>query len=504
MSLIDSVNTRYANSAFIEQSGVELVAVADQDGSRFNAAARRLLQLAGAGSTAQLDDLLGIARALRWKRATHPAPAEFAPDVDDIVAQLEKHVVKLRGALRQQEILDELLESSRLLAQSDSPVGNLLLQSVQEIGPSECVVVAASRQAAMGASAWLRDHGVKVFTAGELELVGASWCQGYVVGPPRFFRSALVTAPLTEELSYLFPAWFADRSVPRSALSQYAEGAIRPRARLFVEGVRDELAIQNAPDVTEEDLLLPQPNWGEVQITAHRPTDDEVEARKVLLSGGQAMWLDDGDRIRTLNPHQPPGERITYTSVQTVQVGTYLLLRQGETERNALYSAAVSSIENRADVEASQADWKTSLAAKIDELGIDRVARRLRDVGVRAADRAKAWTDPYLIRPSRDSDFRLLLSWLGISISPTFDNASALRRSLYLVSNDIGRQLEAAISAADIRTLDSEGRLSLDVHAEGFRGILATRVLAISPFSQIVSRSEVRKPFEDRSGLWLE
>ena len=46
--------------------------------------------------------------------------------------------------------------------------------------------------------------------------------------------------------------------------------------------------------------------------------------------------------------------------------------------------------------------------------------------------------------------------------------------------------------------------LSLDVKAAGFRGILATRVLAVSPFMEVVSRNDARVPFEDRSGQWLE
>jgi len=75
---------------------------------------------------------------------------------------------------------------------------------------------------------------------------------------------------------------------------------------------------------------------------------------------------------------------------------------------------------------------------------------------------------------------------------------------LYQASAEIGRQLEKAVSAADLTELESTGHLSLDVPTEGFRGILATRVVAISPYSEIVSRHDARVPFEDRSGQWLE
>jgi len=69
---------------------------------------------------------------------------------------------------------------------------------------------------------------------------------------------------------------------------------------------------------------------------------------------------------------------------------------------------------------------------------------------------------------------------------------------------ELREQLETAVSAADLSVLERDGYLSLDVKADGFRGVLATRVLAISPFMAIVPRHDVRVPFTDRSGQWLE
>jgi hypothetical protein len=103
-----------------------------------------------------------------------------------------------------------------------------------------------------------------------------------------------------------------------------------------------------------------------------------------------------------------------------------------------------------------------------------------------------------------DEDFETLLRWLHVPVEPTFRNATDLRRTIHQVSAEIGRQLEKAVSAADLAELDRYGHLGLDVEAEGFRGIIATRVLAISPSPTFVSRHEARVPFEDRSGQWLE
>lgn len=502
MSRVDAVNQRYSASATLARAGVEIVAIGDPAGARFNVAVRRLMGLVREEGGAYLEDLVGAAKALRWRRITQPQPTAFNPELRHLAMEVIKYAHRLGGALGDQSLLDELAASASVLAESDSEVGSALLRSIQEVGVGACVVVVASRPAARGIQSWLRDHRLPVLTAAELEKEQPEREQAYVVGPPRFYRSSLVTAPVIESVSFLLPAWFGDRAVPRSSIAAYAEGAIRVRARIFVEGETSE-PVHDVPGEEDEDQYLPQPAWGNRREGHREPTSDEVEARKLLLSGNLAMWLDDGDRIRSLDPEQPVGERVTYTDVSAVRPGTYLLLRQGETERSALYQAAIARLPSNDAVNRSQVAWKHLLAERIHEVGYRAVVRQLRAAGLKAADRARAWTDPYLVRPASDQDFEGLLQWLGTPIQPAFGHATMLRKTLYVVSAEIGKQLEAAVAASELSELDVTGHLSLDIKTEGFRGIVATRVLAVSPFTEIVPRHDARVPFEDRSGQWL-
>lgn len=497
------MNRRYAASANLAVTGVEIVAVGDPAGARLNTAVRRLVMLVKGEGGPFLDDLVGAAKALRWRRITQPQPVAFNPSLQHFSGEVTKHAGRLRGAIGDQSLLDELLIAASLVAATDSDVGLTLLRSIEEVGADACVVVAASKAAAAGLESWLRAYGVVVLPAGDLERGQPDREQAYVVGPPRFYSSSLVTAPATNAVSFLMPAWFKDRSVPRSVIGAHADGAIRVQARVFTEGDVAE-PVDPSDDPEDEDGYLPQPVWGVRRDSDREPTSDEVEARKVLLSGNLAMWLDDGERIRSLDPDQPAGERVTYAEVAAVRPGTYLLLRQGETERNALYKAAIARLPRGAVIEQAQVSWKHLLAERIHEVGYRQVVRQLRDAEVRTADRARAWTNPSLIRPASDQDFERLLRWLGTPVQPTFGYATMLRKTLYLVSAEIGKQLEAAVSAADLSELDTTGHLSLDVRTEGFRGILATRVLAVSPFTEIVSRHDARVPFADWSGQWLE
>lgn len=504
MTRVAALNQRYAASAALASTGIEIVAVGDPAGARFNAAVRRLIALVKEDGGDYLDDLLGASKALSWRRITQPQPLEFNPDLCELAEEVTRQATRLRGAIADQELLDKVAAAATLVASSSSALGSVLLRSIEEVGANSSIVIAASKRATAGLESWLQEHGVPVVTAGELERDQPHREQAYVVGPPRIYRSSLVTAPVTSEVSFLLPAWFRDRTVPRSAIAAYAEGAIRVEARVFTVGDTTE-PVPDAGEAEDEGVYLPQPIWGTRRSDDREPTTEEAVARKVLLSGNIAMWLDDGERIRSLDPSQPRGERVTYTDVAAVRGGTYLLLRQGATERGALYQAALGKLGTAAEaVDAAQAAWKQLLTQRLRQHGYRRVVKDLRAVGIKTADRARAWTDPSLIRPISDQDFDRLLQWLGIPIQPTFGYATMLRKMLYLVSAEIGKQLEASVAAADLSELEVIGHLSLYIDTEGFRGIIATRVLAISPFTEIVSRHEARVPFEDRSGQWLE
>lgn len=505
MSRINSLNQRYAASADLLRTGVQIHAIGDPMGARFNIAVRRLMVALHDDGPGLWDDVVGAAKALRWRLITQPQPREFNPGLVHLAQEVGRQARRLRGAVADQALLDELEKAAAGVDQEYPVIGTALLRDCREAGPCDSVVIAASKPAKAGLELWLKQHGILVLTAGELERDQPKRDQAYVVGPPRFYRSSLVTAPLISDVSFVLPAWFDDRSVPRSAIAAYAEGSIRVEARIFTTGDTIEPGLGVQAEVEDEDDYLPQPVWGTRQSENREPTTEEVEARKVLLSGGLAMWLDDGERIRSLDPQQPAGERVTYTEVPAVKEGTYLLLRQGATERGALYQAALAKLGQRGGaVDAAQTAWKHLLAQRLQQHGYRRVVKELQAAGVKTADRARAWTNPNLIRPNSDQDFESLLQWLGIPIQPTFGYASLLRKMLYQASAEIGKQLEAAVSAADLTELDATGHLSLDVKTEGFRGILATRVLGASPYCEIVSRHEARVPFEDRSGQWLE
>ncbi len=505
MSRVAAVNERYRATTAVARDGVSLFVVADENGARLNAAVRAVVRMAADDGSDLWEHVLGAAKSLRWRLAFRPQPLEFNPSVKAAASAVIAQADAIRPALGDDGIalLDVLTEAAERVAVEDPPVGAYLLESVLEVGPMACLVVADGTLSRGEIGSWLGPLGFRVLSPGMLADANLVADIAYVVGPPRLMRTSLITAPPTPEVSFFVPSWFGDRSLPTTVIADYAQGAIRPRVRVFELGTIKPIAdeVPSEPEPIED--FAPPPVWGS-QGSAHRePGVDEVVVRKVLLSGGYAIWMDDGERIRTLDPSQPAGERVTYTDVAAVEPGTYLVLRLGVTERAVLYEATLASMGvRRAVVESSQNRWKQALLGRLRSAGRPHVESALRRLGVRAAEQAEAWTQPTLARPQLDSDFKLLLQWLEVTEEPAFSNAAEFRRARFRTASHMREQLELAMASADIEALRAGGHVKVD--GAGFADIIATRVLAISPHTNVVPRHDAREPFPDGGGRWLE
>lgn len=509
MSRIVRLDQRYSASAALVRHGVEIIAVHDELGARFDSVTRRLFRLIQQDGPGVWEQLAGAAKALRWRLVTDPVPFENSAQTLLASDQVGHQARRLTGAVSDVGLLREISEAAAALAGRDPLVGRVLLESLDEVGPGSALVVAASARSRESLANWLADRGTRVVTLGDLERVEGPEEIAYFVGPPRFFKSNAVTAPLTEEVSFFIPAWFGDRTIPSSAIAQYAEGGIRIAARVVEVGdTTAPLSDQEVPEVSpiSEEDLLPKPEWGTRASEDRAPNPDEVEARKVLLSGSRAIWLDDdGERIRALDPAQPPGERVCYADVSIIAPGTYLLLREGAAERESLHTRAFERIGAPASaIRESQATWKAALSLRLKAESVRDAERSLQRLGVRAAGQVRVWCSPHMIRPQRDSDFERLLEWLGLPVQPHFGNASLLRQEVHRATRELRERLEAAANIADLQELQRVGHMSLDIAEPGFRGMFVTRVLAIAPFTELVPRYDARVPFKDEGAQWLE
>ncbi|MCC8450481.1 hypothetical protein [Streptomyces rochei] len=505
MSRVHDVIRRYKASVEVVRHGVEVFVVGDPAGARLNAAVRRLIYTVKDNGSDVWSDLLRAANALRWRRMMQPQPGGFQPAVTEAASAVVREAHLLHGAVADEVLLEDIAAAAEGVRQTDSPVGRELWRSIEEADPSICAVVASSNRARAGLQEWLNSLSVPVLLPGELGDVSERVEQLYVAGPPSFFPTSLVTAPAADELAFLMPAWFGHRAIPVSRLADHAEGAMKARVRERTVGDLSEPELHISDGELSEDTYYPQPVWRGRISGDREPEHDEVEAWKVLLAGNLAIWLDDGDRIRALDPRQPEGERVAYAAVEDVVPGTYLVLRDGEREQGAMYEAALHLLGPRAGaIEATQRVWKAALEARLASRGAKASIVELRARGVRSAARVRAWTEATLISPKHERDLVLLLEWLGLTVEPSRQNAMELRRAVYRASADLREELEDAVSRADLSALERDGHMSLGIERAGFRSMVVARVQARSPYTEIVPRLHTRTPFSDRSGEWLE
>jgi hypothetical protein len=505
MSRIHDVIHRYDACREVLKHGVDIFAVGDPAGARLNAAARRALYQVDEDNRDVWGDLIRAANAVRWRRMTQPQPNAYGPALSEAVAGVLRAAKLLRIFVGDKALVDEIADAATCVGDTDSPVGAELLLSVKEVGTKACVVVASNGPARAGVHGWLEQFGVRVVVPSDLDNLPADVEQSYAIGPPAFFPASLVTAPATEAITFIMPAWFGNRSVPASSLAPHSDGGVVIGAKVHPVGDVAEPATEVPEGEEIGDTFYPQPAWGSRKSEDREPESDEVEAWKIMLGGGLALWLDDGERIRSLDPRQPEGDRVGYEAVDDVQPGTYLVLREGATEHGAMYDAALAAVGQRAaSITATQERWKQALADRLARDGAKRVIDELKARDVRSATRVRAWTAPTLICPKHEEALAALLECLGIPLQPTYANAVILRRALYKAIADLRQELEAALGRADLRALQRDGLMHLDLRREGFRGMIVARVLARAPFTEIVPRRQTRVPFPDCRAQWLE
>jgi hypothetical protein len=517
MTRIVALMERYKAAELLASNGVEIVSVVDSAGARLDAALRRVMGTAG-DEPGLWDGIVQPAKLLRWRLATR---LQVGTD-QDIAAEIEEQERRLRPAVTDANLLANLASAARAAAEAESPLAGVLTEMVDQARPGHCLIVAASRPAQQALAGFWEPIGVHVLTGAELARQETCTDHAYAVGPPRFFSASLVTAPAARSVSFVIPSWVRDRVLPFSLVTEYADsGAMRITSRTrnveigsltgtedVAYGLEPAQPTGASPGLSGLlDDLFPQPAWDEPGTPHRDPRPDEVIAHKVLLDGSQAIWLDenDGERIRTLDPAAPRGERVQYAKLATVRPGTYLLLRRGTSGSGAVDSLAARLLgERAAEIDITQQAWKGELARRITASGIREVERNLRLLGIKSPGRASAWTDPSLILPRDDGDFRALLSWLGIPAEPAISNAKRKRRAHHQAGSDVRETLERAFEDTDLTELERDGHLDLRISAEGFRDLVATRVLAVAPRAQVIPRHQARMLFNDRSARWLE
>lgn len=483
------------------QSAIRFRLVEDVDGADFNQAVNHFVSEVREINDDTVKTAVSMAKCLRWRRIMQPQPVASDGKSRELCEQLERQCEVARKVVANGVLLDLLLSSAQRLLDDDSTVVKELRLLDSETDGDYLLVVRDRGTAALIQS-WLEDQNLQVSAAQDIRSEQHWFDFVHVLGFPRAFHPSIFSAPVGDDVDYVFPSWVPFRSLPESSLMGLVENPIV--MTVHNSEISDSKVLANEGE-SDGDLsrYLPEPLWSAPPHDPSCSSSDLVDARQLYLSGGWETWLDAGDRIRILEIDKTTGARVTNLSPEEVTVGSYLLLMEHGSERGILKTLAQSRISRAEETISEQRFWKERLLARIKQIGVERVRRELRDLGVGAYRQVDTWSDMELIRPKSDNDFLSLLDWMDIPREPTFQDVRTLQSEVRRISHEITAELENQASRVNPEELERQGHMHFKVSTDGVRSMVATRVMAIRSSVQKVPKSFTRTLRKNDCDWWI-
>jgi len=483
------------------QSAIRFRLLEDTEGAEFNQAVNHFVSEVREINDDTVKTVVSMAKCLRWRRFMQPQPVASDWKSRELCEQLEQRCEVVRKVVANGVALDQLLSSAqRLLDEDSAVVKELRLLDSEDDG--DYLLVVRDRSTATLIQSWLEDQNLQVSAAQDIRSEQHWFDFVHVLGFPRAFDPSIFSSPVGDDVDYVFPSWIHCRSLPESSLMGLVEN---PLSMTVHNSEILNSTIRTTEGEPDDGLswYLPEPVWSVPPHDRSCCSSDLVDARQIYLSGGWETWLDDGERVRTLEIDKITGVRVSNLAPEEVTVGSYLLLREHESERGLLKRLAQSRIPRAEETISEQRFWKERLLARIKQIGVERVRRELRNLGVGAYRQVDTWSDMELIRPKSDNDFLSLLDWLDIPREPTFQDVRTLQSEVRRISHEITAELENQASRVNPEELERQGHMHFKVSTDGVRSMVATRVMAIRSSVQKVPKSFTRTLRKNDCDWWI-
>lgn len=487
-------------------SPVEIVSVTDNVGEQLTLLLRKIRSEIEPFTDSFWDEALALLAGIRWHWSLSPGSPllnqRLQEMLQSIAVQLE--VLRLRGAKAEHlEAIQELIELVRCAPLS--PMAEVLQEYLFDGTGMDVGLVLPRRYLAEQ----YRDSVSSVFP--ETRLLGRDDVQDtppveqlLFMGSPQLFGEHAWQAPRAEEQVFVVPNWIAKTGLPVSPLQNLY---INPYRRVVKHSAASQL-----PKITEDPLSMMgfSAYTGPGETPANQDSGplgvDEVWARQVTLADGRSTMLDvEGEQVRTLDPWAEPGQRVKLTDVEEVQTGSYLVLRVGASETDALRDLTVAHLGgDSASVLAAHSLWKSKLSTQLRRHGERWVRRKLLEFGMQTLPRVEAWCLASTFGPRADDDFALLMIWLDLSPHRFLQARSQLRSAQSIVTHAIRTDMETRLSGGDMQKLVSQGTLEIEAETEGVAGMLAGEVVAVSSELKRVRKHQLRVLETGRRLKWQE
>lgn len=437
---------------------------------------------------------------------------------------------------------------TELSSQEKSPLGEKLLDHWHQSDRLKlsCAIVVPQNSLKAATEEWLSQFGtearIPVLTPSALR--GAEFFDKlFVFGAPRWYLKSsgdfMFATPRTENLHLIGYSWsdlslnlepvFHKAASPGGTGSPFGEGsATRDASRVVIPKDPESNAADTPNAAIEEDpddessidaqAIL---NWRRANQYGEQGSDEEVEARMVMLSGGDAVilpWTDDAKSFcanfgrkfsgMTTDEDDEDSGSVRRTLNQELQAGDFIILRTGAAG-DILPQVADSIMTEPVAREkrAQQGEWKGSLRSAWSEDGPEALSIAMKAAGATHASvsNIRNWIRERTIRPEADEDFDAILKVCGLHDrrESFFETADLLNSMHRKAGFKVRRLLIAEVKKADLRPLFSAGKMTFklrDLSDEA--SMSAYRIERILPNSLTARLHEVNDVFRHEEDLW--
>ncbi len=492
---------------------------------------------------------LSIAKAIRFVLSASPLPGA-SPHLRLAAAAKKlaftENELRFRSSERIVHLFSQIRPEIEALSRQTTSALNekfLGVWRTRNVSKDRFAIVVPDAKAKVPTDSWLQEieggtH-LKVLTPAALR-TGGFYDELFLFGAPRWYiRNAgdfLFTTPRSSRLSIFGYRWTdlnlkieplfhrrvaaANGSGDRSPDEAASQQAIK--AHVEESGTDPTVADSEPPfelPVVDVQAIMRSRRTGSSPFDAY---EEEIEARLILLAGGDAVLLpytDDAKSFsadvdeRAVNASDEDDEDEDSATVRRVlnkqiEVGDFILLRTGG--GGDLLPVVADSLMGEklaAHRRADQKRWKDALRAYERRFGMDELCRQLAAAGGLRANstNVRNWMRERNLRPAADADFSAILSVAELAGDAPryFLTADQLNSVHHSAGNEIRRKLIAEVKKADLDVLRLSGKMTF--HLEGVAAgasMTAYRIERILPDIVMARAHEVNDVFEQKDTPW--
>ena len=445
----------------------------------------------------QLDEILGFHSSLRNQIILDPFSCNRH---QELFAQISR--IELSNLVNSQD-LDILKKMSSqalsLMSRDKIPSLDFLLKIIENFEGS--LLITFRREATViSADNFLKQYGIRNVVVDSLHRRHEGFADNNLIfGPIHWFHESVLTSPHGTLLFAMAPAHIKFQ-LPE--MTSYPDWFNFGKVPLFRELDSSMLVLKSdePEDADEFEHSIPI-RWISGNSSSSKTSDSQKLCRQIALANGKQVFIDVDGEEDFVNSVEIDHNNLLHKieiATRDLKVGDFIILREGQSDAQALYLKARDLIGPKIDeIEIHQHEWKSALKNLLLKSDIKSLNRILSDKGMKSVNRLGDWTDPNLRRPLRDDDFAILLRHLTLDVNKYMNSATLLKRTILQVAVNFRNQLTATIGNLSGDRLRESGTQVISSPVDGIANLFISRVIGISSEERFVESQKVRVPFDN-------